>query len=147
MIDSRPPVVTDIDRQWAMDQEPTGWAEQVEARWLEIPEHQRPLEPLTWDQHVAEQAERFEAHFATDRKPAAEWSGLWRRAWWPKADASVLHPREVPGIPPIIVRRGDERWLIAVSMLTESERRLAIKLGLVPFKHDDPRIASMAGAA
>jgi hypothetical protein len=146
MTTRRHPVVTDVDRQWAVGQEPDGWSAEVEARWLEIPEHQRSFEPLTWAQHVAEQAERFEAHFADDRKPAAEWSGLWRRAWWPKADASVLHPREVPGVPPVLVRRGDDRWLVALTLLTDSERKLAIKLGVMPFKLSDPRIASMAGA-
>ena len=66
----RPPIVTDANRQWAIDQKPESWD-------AEAPH-------LDWETHVAEQAERFERHFGDDRKPAAEWSGLWRRVWWPK---------------------------------------------------------------
>ena len=73
----RPPIVTDANRQWAIDQKPESWD-------AEAPH-------LDWETHVAEQAERFERHFGDDRKPAAEWSGLllkekrlrfdtWRRA-------------------------------------------------------------------
>ena len=90
----RPPVVTDEDRQWALAHEPADWAERA------------PL--LEWSQHVAEQVERFEEHFGVDRKPAAEWSGLWRRAWWPKADPSIIHPKLVASDPHPFVRRGDD---------------------------------------
>lgn len=127
MIDlkSRPPVVTDADRQWASEQEPTDWA----ARCC----------GLEWSTHVDEQAERFERHFGNERKPMAEWSGLWRRAWWPKADPSILHPEIAPAIPHPFVRRTDPAWTKVVKALNPAERQFAERFGVMQFKPDDPR--------
>ncbi len=121
----RAAIVTDIDRQWAIDQKPETWD-------ADAPD-------LAWEDHVAEQAERFEAHFGEARKPYAEWSGLWRRAWWPKADPSILHPGKAPHVPHPFVKRGDERWLPALTVLTEAERKVALRYGVLQFKPDDPR--------
>lgn len=122
----RPPIVLDIDRAWALAQKPVDW------------EQKAP--DLDFELHVAEQIERFEVHFADDRKPHAEWSGLWRRVWWPKADPSILHPDKVDGPAPVMVRRGDAHWSAAMTVLSRSEKALAEQLGVVPFKPNDPRL-------
>lgn len=127
----RPAIVTDADRQWAIDQKPEGWDEAA-------PE-------LAWEDHVAEQAERFEAHFGDDRKPWAEWSGLWRRAWWPKADPSILHPGKAPHVPHPFVRAGDGLWPKALAVLTRDERMVAERFGVIQFKPQDPRAAVIGG--
>lgn len=143
MTDRRPPVVTDIDRQWAIEQQPPGWEAAVAARWEKLPEQHRPDEPLTWAAHVGEQVERFEAHFSGDRKPPAEWSGLWRRMWWPLADATVMHPREVPSDPHPFVKRGQPGWLEALSVATVKEREIAMRFGVIVYRRDDPRAKVM----
>ncbi len=144
---SRPPVVTDIDRQRAIDQKPATWDADVLARWQAIPEAQRPEAPLAWENHVAEQVERFEAQLAYDRKPAAEWSGLWRRWWWPKADPAVLHPREAPHVPHPYAKAGDPVWPAVLAVLTPSERQIAERFGVAQFKPSDPRASVIGGAA
>lgn len=129
----RPAIVTDADRQWAVDQKPANWD-------IDAPE-------LAWEDHVAEQAERFEGHFGEDRKSYAEWSGLWRRVWWPKADPSVLHPGKAPHVPHPFVKRGDARWSRAAAVLTAGERYIADRFGVIQFKPDDPRAAAITGEA
>ena len=146
MNDRRPPIVTDIDRQWAIEQQPPGWDAAVAARWEALPARQRPDAPLTWATHVAEQIERFEGYFGHDRKPPAEWSGLWRRSWWPKSDPSVLHPREVPGNPHPFLKRGHPQWLEALAVATEKEREVAMRFGVIVFRRDDPRAKVMEPA-
>jgi|GEM_PF-7051242 len=135
----RPPVITDEDRQWALDQEPGGWSEEVYARWLLLPAATREDDPLTWWKHVAEQIERFEAYFAGDRKTRAEWSGMWRRKWWPEADASIIHPREAPHVPHPFVTVGHPAWADVLAVLTPPERKVAMRFGVAQFKPDDPR--------
>lgn len=129
----RPPVVTDADRQWAMDQKPADWDER--ARGLE------------WEQHVAEQAERFEAHFGADRKPTTEWAGLWRRVWWPKADPAILHPRAAPHVPHPFVKRDDAGWERALAVLDADERKVALRYGVIQFKPADPRATCLTAKA
>jgi hypothetical protein len=129
----RPAIVTDADRLWSIGQKPSNWDE-------DAPE-------LAWEDHVAEQAERFEAHFGEERKPYAEWSGLWRRVWWPKADPSILHPRKAPHVPHPFIRRGDARWAEALSVLTPGERHIAGRFGVIQFKPADPRAAVLAQEA
>ena len=121
----RPAIVTNVDRQWALDQKPATWD-------TDAPE-------LAWDDHVADQVERFEAHFGDDWKPYAEWSGLWRRVWWPKADPSILHPGKAPHVPHPFVKRGDDRWLPALAVLTPAEKAIAMRFGVAQFRPDDPR--------
>lgn len=135
MIDlkSRPPVVTDADRQWALEQEPADWATRSNG--------------LEWATHVAEQAERFEIHYGSERKPMAEWSGLWRRAWWPKADPSILHPHVAPASPHPFVRRADPAWPKVVKVLNPAERQFAERFGVMQFKPDDPRAGLISNSS
>lgn len=127
----RPAIVTDADRQWAIEQKPETWDE-------DAPE-------LAWEDHVAEQAERFEAHFGDDRKSYSEWSGLWRRVWWPKADPSILHPKKAPHVPHPFVKRGDEAWSKAFAMLTVDEKFVADRFGVIQFRPHDPRAEAIGG--
>jgi len=127
----RAPIVTDDNRQWAIDQKPKGWDD-------EAPQ-------LPWEQHVAEQAERFERHFCEDRKPKAEWSGLWRRVWWPKADPAVLHPKQAPQIQHPFIRIGHARWAMALQAMSPIERKIAEKCGVAQFNRNDPRAAILVG--
>jgi hypothetical protein len=126
----RPAIVSDEDRQWAIDQKPATWD-------VDAPE-------LDWGLHVAEQAERFEGHFGAERKPHAEWSGLWRRVWWPKADPSILHPSKAPHRPHPFVMRDDPRFLVALALLDAAERRVAERFGVVQFRPDDPRAKAIS---
>lgn len=129
----RPPVVTDLDRQWAIDQKPERWE-------IEAP-------TLAWEDHVAEQAERFEAHFGNERKPSTEWRGLWRRVWWPKADPSILHPGAAPSIPHPFAKRGEPVWMAALNVLDQKERKIAERFGVIQFRPTDPRASVITGGA
>ena len=84
------PVVTDIDREWALTQCPK-WASRAS---MTDPEEVPAADAsgrktLNWDWFVAIQIERFEAFFAHERKTSGDWSRLWRRSWWPKAENST----------------------------------------------------------
>jgi hypothetical protein len=146
MADTRkiPPIVSDLDRQWAIDRKPAWW----DAKALDRAKRNDPSNPhpLDWAEHVTDQAERFERHWEhqTDRKTPAEWSGLWRRVWWPKADPHVRYPDSAPfehdGIPHPVFRRGDPRFDEALRLALPAERELWQRLGIAQFKPDDPRL-------
>ena len=127
----RPPIVTDADRQWSLDQQPPGW--DAAAPWL------------PWGQHVAEQIDAFESYFAEDRKPPEEWSGLWRRVWWPKADPAIKHPRDCPPGDWPVARRGDAVWPQVLNVLDSAERRVAERFGAVQLRPTDPRSEILKG--
>jgi len=160
----RPPIVSDADRQWALDQEPADWADRnggKSSRRASGPRFTSNDERidgdgeddgdtnggLPWSQHVDEQIEAFERYWAStgDLKPATEWSGLWRRVHWPQADPAIRH-RKVKGVPYPFVKRGDERWLPALAVCTPSEKAIAMRFGVVQFRPDDPRGAVIGGA-
>jgi hypothetical protein len=157
----RPPIVSDVDRQWALDQEPADWAEcnggKAPKTGLRFTSDGELIDGdgldgdvsagdtnggLPWSQHVDEQIEAFERYWASlgELKPAMEWSGLWRRVHWPKADPSIRH-RKVKGVPHPFVRRGDDGWLLALRSLTPAEKAIAMRFGVVQFKPTDPRVA------
>jgi hypothetical protein len=124
----RAPIVTDIERQWAADQRPADWDDEV----------------LPWAQHVAEQAERFENYYGHDRKTGAEWGGLWRRVWWPKADPAILHPQVAAHVRHPFVKPGHPRWDAALAAMTDRERAIARRFGVAQFHRDDPRARVLA---
>jgi len=128
----RPAIVVDEDRQWAIAKKPSDW------------DVRSPL--VEWEDHVAEQAERFEAYFGEARKPYAEWSGLWRRVWWPKADPAVLHPGKVKSEPVPFARRGQPGFAAAIAVATDAERAMFERFGVAQFKAADPRSQVIAGA-
>jgi len=154
----RPPVVTDIDRKWALDQCPP-WAtldgtvddpddelgeiidetdEERAARLKHNPERK-----FNWTWFVAGQVERFEREFRDERRSTDEWSKLWRKAWWPKSDPFLRMPKEmkkkIPSEPHPFVKRGDPLWSAAINACTPAERHICEKVGVVQFKPDDPR--------
>lgn len=153
----RPPIVSDADRQWALDQEPADWAQRnggkVSPNALRFTADGELIDGdgldgdagdtnggLPWWQHVDEQIEAFERYWASlgELKPATEWSGLWRRVHWPQADPAIRH-RKVKGVPHPFVKCGDERWLPALAVLTPSEKAIAMRFGVAQFRPDDPR--------
>ena len=157
----RPPVVTDGDRKWAIEQEPADWAERTGAK------RRKPAGPrftddgeliedddeweaptLLWSQHVDEQIEAFERHWSAtgERKPATEWSGLWRRVSWPQADPSIRHPK-IKGKPHPFVKRGQPGWAAALKACTKREREMAERFGVIQFRPTDPRAEIIARAA
>ena len=146
-MDLRPPIVTDADRQWALQQQPSWWAEKAKLRADRLGRR-----PLAWSAHVAHQAERFERHYVGDRKPAAEWSGLWRRVWWPRADPHVRFPDSAPyehdGEPHPFFRRGHPLFAQALRLAaTPRERRLWEQIGVAQFRPGDPRLERLQVAA
>lgn len=155
------PVVTDVDREWALRQCPP-WAvraAQVEADELDDPDegeivdepyrrkHNRE-KPLVWDDFVAEQIENFERFFGDQRKSAREWSDLWRNGWWPKANPRIAHGSKVPPMPGVypVYRKGSAEFDAACKIATPTERAVMLKVGLVMFRPDDPRVAKVRAA-
>lgn len=149
----RPPVVTDLDRAWALAQCP-GWAVRGSASAAsaapagELPRASREG-PAVWDLFVAEQAEAFEAFFAFDRRAPAAWSRLWRNSWWPKADARRRFPKaSAPArVPHPFWRRGAPEFVRALGVATPAERRIFLKIGVAQFRPDDPRLPKVRVAS
>lgn len=145
--DLRPPLVTNADRDWALSQCPV-WAVRgglfEEPQELVDPEDERPKPNaqgvLNWDQFVMDQIERFERHFAHDRKTYADWSTLWRKSWWPKADARKLFPKLAPAEFHPFFRRGSPEFDRAMAVATSSEKFIWDRIGVAQFKPDDKRL-------
>ena len=158
----RPPLVTDTDRQWSLDQCPA-WASRETPQDAEMapepsdaadPENPRqrpragPQDRFVWDWFVADQVYNFERFFAHERRTYAQWSGLWRRAWWPKADPKLWMPKLVaklnPGKPHPFARRGTLEFEEGLRLATPQERRLFERIGVVQFPPDDKRAKVLA---
>ena len=150
-----PPVVTDVDRAWALAQCPS-WAVRGPLAGPPVPDPEGEISDdvparkpvgkvLNWDRFVADQIERFERYFAHERKSAQDWSNLWRRSWWPKADPRILHPNLIPKTPNThpVFRRGEASFDVVLSLGSASERMIWRKLGLAQLKPDDPRLAKL----
>lgn len=132
----RPCIVTDADLQWALDAKPDYW--DVETRGL------------TWEDHVADQAEAFEVYNADGRKPAAEWSLMWRNGWWPNADPNIRHPQTAPPKPPIpsvLIKPTHPRWRDVLAACSRGERIVGEAHEVVCWALDDPRAAILGGAS
>jgi hypothetical protein len=138
----RPPIVTDVDRQWALDQCPT-WAVRATAApdWLD---NNRDATPV-WDEFVSGEIERFEKFFLAERKTYGEWSRLWRQSWWPKSEPHrriKSAPPPQPGAYPVY-RRGSAEFAMARQLATPAARAVMDKIGLVMFRPDDPMVAAI----
>lgn len=149
----RPPVVTDADRAWAMAQKPAHWVDESEpvdvdaddgldADGFPIERKAAATSRLRWADFVDEQVESFEAFFRDSRKPSAEWSGLWRRVWWPKADPAIRHPKLAPHVPHPFIRSEHSAWPSVLAALAPHERRIAERFGVMSFRPNDPRVAA-----
>lgn len=160
------PVVTDIDRKWALDQCPP-WAtlggghdvldepagEIVDETDFERAERLKRERAKTvvfrWDWFVQDQIEAFERYFSGET--SRDWSKLWRTVWWPKADpwkrAPKLMARVAPAVSCPVFRRGQLGFDRALEVATPSERKLWDALGVAQFKPGDPRLKKLQGAA
>ena len=115
----------------------------------ELIDHDEDDEPgMPWSQHVDEQIEAFERYWSSigERKPMAEWSGLWRRVHWPQADPSIRHPK-IKGKPHPFVKRGRPGWDAALKACSKAERAMAERFGVIQFRPTDPRAEIIARAA
>lgn len=141
-LSKRRPVVSDDDRRWALDQCPS-WAARLDDA------ADPPPGVLLWDRFVADQAERFEQFFAHERRAAHDWSHLWRKSWWPKADARKLYPRLVPAEPGAYptYRRGTLEFEAALKLATGSERAVMLKAGLLMLRPGDAKIERIESRA
>ncbi len=150
MSDARPPVVTDIDRQWALDQCPP-WAAR---RAPDDPVHDdgldadgytkpRPRGLAYWDDFVSEQIDRFENVNAFDRRSPEAWSRLWRVAWWPKADASRRFPKSAPAVAYPFFRQGSQEFEHAMRLGSTIERKVWKLVGVAQFEPTDPRVSQI----
>lgn len=153
MKDALAPLVTDIDRQWALNQCPD-WAQRTkieqpsgeivdDGEWPEnaAQEGKRAeSDKPNWDLFVIEQIERFEKFFAHERKSYSDWSNLWRKSWWPKANPERRFPKMAPKIFHPFFRRGSPEFIRALSVATPGERNIWKRIGVAQFKPDDPRL-------
>lgn len=149
------PVVTDADRQWALAQCPV-WAVRAgqvnadetdpdEGEIVDEPYRRKAKaadRPLVWDDFVSEQIENFERFFGDQRKSTREWSDLWRKGWWPKANPRVAHASKVPPMPGVYptYRKGSAEFDAACKIANPTERAVMLKVGLVMYRPDDARL-------
>lgn len=139
MIELRPPIVRNTDRDWSLAQCPV-WA----VRTGSLTDAAGPGKVLNWDFFVADQVERFEAFFAHERKAAGDWSRLWRKSWWPKADPAKLFPRLMPKAAHVahpFFRAGTDEFKRALAVATVRERWLWQRIGVAQFTPSDTRVA------
>lgn len=168
---TRPPIVTNIDRKWALDQCPD-WADlggaemdaadaggeaaevihetATERRQRLAAKRQNPKR-FRWDWFVDDQVASFERFFAAERRSLEEWSRLWRRGWWPQADPRKGRlPKSVakiiPSEPHPFFKRGDARFSAALGVATPAERRVWLRYGVAQFRPSDPRLKTISGA-
>ena len=155
----RAPVVTDIDRNWALAQCPA-WAVRDLAghpgddagEIVDETDHERAQrsrrerarkDTFVWDWFVDDQIANFERFFAHERKGTGDWSRLWRLSWWPKADPHKGLTRSarksVPSLPHPFARRGTAAFEAGIAAASPRERRLFETVGIVQFTPDDPR--------
>lgn len=149
---SRFPIVTNVDRDWALSQKPAGvrmhdddedGGEIVDrGHWLDADFKKRRHEP-SWFDFVIGEVERFEKFFAGQLKSEAEWSALWRKGWWPKrrVDWSYQHMAKKEFHP--FFRRGSAEFNRAMKVGTTDEQRMWERFGVAQFKPDDPRLAKI----
>lgn len=157
--DLKAPLVTNDDRQWALDQCPP-WAtlnvaesdeddaptEIIDETDFERAERNRKRSKsvkFCWTWFVDDQIANFERFFCDQRKTFGDWSRLWRNSWWPKADPKRRLPGVVNKLVPQVVhpfaRRGEPGFEAGLRVATAQERRLFEQIGVVQFKPEDER--------
>jgi hypothetical protein len=151
LLSTRPPIVMDVDRKWALEQCPP-WAVRAtpaDHDWLDdgnpddAPPVTRKSGVLIWDFFVTSEVERFERFFADQRKTPADWSTLWRKSWWPKADPRKRYRSLVPasaGKPHPFFRAGTREFEEALKLGTPIERKVWAQVGVAQFTPDDKRV-------
>ena len=150
------PLVSDVDRNWAMAQCPS-WA-RVHCDDEDFPEivddggwlDSKPVDKLpapNWADFVHEQAERFEKYFQGQDKGYGDWSRLWRKSWWPKADPAKRWPSMAKKEFQPFFRRGTKEFSRAIEVATPQEKMMWQRFGVAQFKRDDPRLKLVEGQA
>jgi hypothetical protein len=149
------PIVTNVDRQWALDQKPE-WARMHnnesdelgelvdDGGWLDGEKQERQRGP-SWFDFVVGEIESFEQEFSGQRKAYAEWTALWRKGWWPKRREDWAY-KMAPRKKEPFFRKGTQEFAIALRLATEDERRMWVRFGIAQFKPDDPRLKKIEGA-
>ena len=148
----RPPLVTNADRDWALEQCPE-WCQLGnvsecdgelvdEGGWLEDTRTKSDIETVkpNWSAFVAEEIEKFEQHYGGEYRPLDEWSSIWRKGWWPKVSARKRFPKSAPKDPQPFYRKGTHEFSLALRLATAQEKRMWIRFGVAQFKPDDPRV-------
>lgn len=154
---SRPPLVTNADRDWAMAQMPP-WCQRGDLSdcygelvddggWLDGETKTKDeLERPSWSMFVAEEIEKFEQHYSGEYRSLDEWSSIWRKGWWPKVSARKRFPKSAPKVFEPFFRKGSQEFAIALRLATKAERSVWVRFGIAQFKPDDPRLAKIHGA-
>lgn len=155
------PIVSDADRAWAMSQCPP-WARCYgvddpdegeivdDGGWLDRDETFENQKIPNWADFVHEQAERFEKFFTDEYyagkcKPNSDWSALWRKGWWPKADPYKRWPKMAKKEFHPFFRRGSQEFSRALTVATPQERKLWEQFGIAQFQPHDPRLPGVRG--
>lgn len=144
------PLVTFNDRQWALNQCPA-WAsrspidedrpELVDTgAWLEVESAAPGKHVPNWDSFVIEQIERFEKFFAGQEKSYSDWSNIWRKSWWPKANPSRRFPKSAPQKKYPFFRAGSPEFARAMALGTAQERLMWERFNVAQFEPDDLRL-------
>lgn len=148
---SRPPIVTNADRDWAMAQMPD-WCQRGDLSdcygelvddggWLDAEAHAgAELEKPSWSLFVAEEIEKFEQHYGGEYRALDEWSSIWRKGWWPKVSARKRFPKSAPKVFEPFFRKGTQEFAIALRLANKAERAMWVRFGIAQFKPDDPRL-------
>jgi len=154
--DFRPPIVTDKDRKWALAQKPS-WCRFGDldddlddagdnGEWLDREPRQRSgCEPPNWSMFVAEEIEKFEAHYAGEYRTAHEWSSIWRKGWWPKVSARKRFPKSAPKEYHPFFRQGSPEFARALEVASAHERAMWTRFGVAQFTPDDKRLDHVLG--
>lgn len=153
------PIVTNADRAWALAQLPS-WMDRGgdidgyeneqdtdddDGGWLDEPRKRGGLSAPSGPAFVAEQAEAFEKFFVGEYKTYADWSALWRKSWWPKANPAKRYPNMAPKSPANhpFFRAGTKEFEKALDLATPEERRIWLRVRVAQFKPDDPRVTQV----
>lgn len=152
-----PPIVSDIDRKWALEKCPP-WMRsesaaaqdccgEIEDRgeWLDGDLRTSKSEVPSWDDFVAEQIERFEKFYAGEYKTRAEWSSLWRKGWWPKTNPERRYPKSAPKTKIPFFRAGTPEFARALKVATDNERSMWMRHKVAHFMPDDSRLSQVRG--
>jgi len=153
---TRRAIVMNSDRDWALAQKPE-WArmhdvDQVDNEvvddggWMDAEQPKREQGP-SWFSFVVGEVEAFEAYFGDDRKTHAEWSTLWRNAWWPKRKEEWAWKNMAKKKTQPFFRKGTQEFAIALRLASAEERRMWVRFGVAQFKPDDPRVEKIKAGA
>lgn len=149
-MNNRPAIVSDSDRQWALDQCPA-WAVLTEQEYDEpeldrdpdLPPPPKSKPVLVWSKLVTNEIERFERFYMGERRGHSDWSRLWRKSWWPRVDVAKRFPHLIPpeaGLTYSVFRVGQAEFYRALAIAKPAERKLWEHIGVVQFRSDDPRL-------